>query len=136
MGAAFSRDLPGQSRLKTAPTTQKQQIQNYKVSFPIRLDARGQRRRSYETTFQKLELVLTWATLYFVGWVELAPCFVGFRCTQPNLHFAGVIAKPNNGRFRNRAQKVSFLIRLAVFLARGGAHMKLHEIQCRFHEFY
>jgi hypothetical protein len=39
VGAAFSRDLPGQSRLKTAPTIQKQQIQNYKVSFLIRLAA-------------------------------------------------------------------------------------------------
>jgi len=39
VGAAFSRDLPGQSRLKTAPTIQKQQIQNFKVSFSIRLDA-------------------------------------------------------------------------------------------------
>jgi hypothetical protein len=28
----------------------------------------------------------------FVGWVEPTPGFVGFRCTQPNLHFAGVIA--------------------------------------------
>jgi hypothetical protein len=37
------------------------------------------------------ELVLSWATLHF-GWVEPAPGFVGFRCTQPNLHFAGVIA--------------------------------------------
>jgi hypothetical protein len=46
----------------------------------------------YET-FQKLELVLSWATLHFVGWVEPTPGFVGFRCTQPNLHFAGVIAK-------------------------------------------
>ena len=64
-----------------------------KVSFSIRLDARGQRRRSYETTFQKLELVLSWATLHFVGWVEPTPGFVGFRCTQPNLHFAGVLAK-------------------------------------------
>ena len=27
----------------------------------------------------------------FVGWVEPIPGFVGFRCTQPNLHFAGVI---------------------------------------------
>ena len=27
------------------------------------------------------------------GWVESTPSFVGFRCTQPNLHFAGVIAK-------------------------------------------
>jgi hypothetical protein len=42
---------------------------------------------------RKLELVLAWATLHFVGWVEPAPSFFGFRCTQPNLHFAGVIAK-------------------------------------------
>jgi hypothetical protein len=42
VGAAFSRDLSGQSRLKTAPTIQKRQIQNFKVSFPIRLDVRGQ----------------------------------------------------------------------------------------------
>jgi hypothetical protein len=27
------------------------------------------------------------------GWVEPIPGFVGFRCTQINLHFAGVIAK-------------------------------------------
>jgi hypothetical protein len=53
----------------------------------------GQRRRSCETTFQKLELVLSWATLHYVGWVEPTPGFVGFRCTQPNRHFAGVIAK-------------------------------------------
>jgi hypothetical protein len=38
-------------------------------------------------------LDLSCATLYFVGWVEPAPSFVGFRCTQPNLHFAVVIAK-------------------------------------------
>jgi hypothetical protein len=30
--------------------------------------------------------------LHFVGWVEPTPGFVGFRCTQPNLHFAAVIA--------------------------------------------
>jgi hypothetical protein len=53
----------------------------------------GQRRRSYETTFKKLELDLSCATLHFVGWVEPAPSFVGFRCTQPNLHFSVVIAK-------------------------------------------
>ena len=41
----------------------------------------------------KLELDLSCATLHFVGWVEPAPSFVGFRCTQPSLHFAGVIAK-------------------------------------------
>ena len=37
--------------------------QNGIVSFPIRLDARGQRRRLYETSFKKLELVPPWATL-------------------------------------------------------------------------
>ena len=39
-----------------------------------------------------MELILSWA-LHFVGWVEPTPGFVGFRCTQPNLHFAGGIAK-------------------------------------------
>jgi hypothetical protein len=29
--------------------------------------------------------------LDLVGWVEPAPGFVGFRCTQANLHFAGAI---------------------------------------------
>jgi hypothetical protein len=29
----------------------------------------------------------------FAGWGEPTPSFVGFRCTQPNLWFAGVIAK-------------------------------------------
>jgi hypothetical protein len=47
----------------------------------------------YENSSQKLELVLSWVILHFVGWVELTPSFVGFRCTQPNLHFAGVFAK-------------------------------------------
>jgi hypothetical protein len=28
----------------------------------------------------------------FVGWVEPTPGFVGFRYTQSNLHFAGVIS--------------------------------------------
>ena len=29
----------------------------------------------------------------FVGWVEPASGFVGFRCTLPNLHFDGVVVK-------------------------------------------
>jgi len=42
----------------------------------------------------KFEFDLFWATLILVvGWVESAPCFVGFRCTLPNLHVAGVIAE-------------------------------------------
>jgi hypothetical protein len=32
-------------------------------------------------------------TLIPLGWVESAPNFVGFRCTPPNLHVTGVIAK-------------------------------------------
>jgi hypothetical protein len=35
-------------------------------------------------------------------------------------------AKPNNGRFRNRAPKVSISIKLAAFQASGAAFMKLH----------
>ena len=34
-------------------------------------------------------MILPSATLHFVGWVEPTPDFVGFRCTQSNLHFAG-----------------------------------------------
>jgi hypothetical protein len=42
--------------------------------------------------------IKNWSWFYlghfaFVGWVELTPGFVGFRCTQANLHIAAVIAK-------------------------------------------
>ena len=43
--------------------------------------------------FKKLELVLSCVPLHFVGWVEPAPGFVGFRCTQSNLHVTDIIAK-------------------------------------------
>ena len=78
---------------------------------------------------QKLELVLSCATLHFVGWVEPAPSFVGFRCTQPNLHFAGVIAKCETQQrpISKPSSKRFFLIRLAVFLARGDAYMKPYQ---------
>jgi hypothetical protein len=36
-------------------------------------------------------------------------------------------AKPNNGRFRNRAPKVSIPIKLAVFSASSAARMKLRQ---------
>jgi hypothetical protein len=77
---------------------------------------------------QKLELVLSWATLHFVGWVEPTPDFVGFRCTQPNLHIAGVIAKGETQQrpISKPSPKSFYLIRLAVFLARGAARVKLH----------
>ena len=71
-------------------------IRFLKVSFSIKLAA-----------FQAGGLVYMKLVLYiskfgvgsilghfgFVGWVEPTPGFVGFRCTQPNLHFAGDIAK-------------------------------------------
>ena len=59
MGAAFSRDLTQAIAFKSSTSSdeanrshnQKQQIQNYKVSFQIRLAVFfGQRRRLYETT--------------------------------------------------------------------------------------
>jgi hypothetical protein len=104
-----------------------------------------------------LELDLSCANLHFVGWVEPAPSFVGFRCTQPNLHFASVIAKcetqqrpiskpspksfffDQTGRFfgqRPRSYEttfvifltiVSLLIRLAAVQARGRAYIKLRQ---------
>ena len=37
-------------------------------------------------------------------------------------------------RRRIRFFRVSFSIKLAAFQARGGAYMKLHEIQCHSHE--
>ena len=43
-----------------------------------------------------LELVLSWATLHFAGWVEPAPGFVGFRCTQPKFLDRGPAAKKSH----------------------------------------
>ena len=70
-------------------------IPSRKYSFFIVQPGRcsSQRQRSCETTIQKVALVLSWTTLHFVGWVELAAGFFGFRCTQPNLHFASGISK-------------------------------------------
>jgi hypothetical protein len=67
--------------------------------------------------------------LYFVGWVEPAPSFLlqallGFVALNPTYILPVLLrnAKPNNGRFPNRAPKVTFLIRPAIFLAGGGAY--------------
>ena len=46
-----------------------------------------------------------------MGFVALNPTYI--------LPMLSRNAKPNNNRFQNRAPKVSFLIRLAVFLASG-----------------
>jgi hypothetical protein len=48
---------------------------------------------SYETFISKIGVGSILGHFAFVGWVEPIPGFVGFRCTQPNLHFSGVIAK-------------------------------------------
>jgi hypothetical protein len=37
----------------------------------------------YETTFKKLELDLSCATLYFVGWVDLLQALLGFVALNP-----------------------------------------------------
>ena len=42
---------------------------------------------------QKYRSVLFQTSSHFVGWVEPTPDFVGFRYTQPNLHFAVGILK-------------------------------------------
>jgi hypothetical protein len=77
-----------------------------------------------------LDLVLFRATLQFVGWVELTPSIVGFRCTQPNLHFAGVFA-----RCETQQQPISepshnsfFSDQTGCPLAGGGSLMKLPEM--------
>jgi len=63
-----NRDDPGNRGWKAAPTSQK--IHRLKTT--------------------KLLLL---SDQHFVGWVEPTKGFVGFRCTQLNLHVAGVIAK-------------------------------------------
>jgi hypothetical protein len=40
-----------------------------------------------------LGLIPASATLFFVGWVEPISGYVGFRFTQPNLHFVSSIVQ-------------------------------------------
>jgi hypothetical protein len=49
--------------------------------------------RSYETSFQKVEVGSILCPLAIRRLVEPTPVFVGFRCTQSNLHVTGIIAK-------------------------------------------
>jgi hypothetical protein len=67
--------------------------------------------------FKKLRLVLSCVPLHFVGWVEPNPGFVGFRCTQSNLHVTGIIAKCETQQqpISESNHEVSLLIKLAVF---------------------
>jgi hypothetical protein len=59
--------------------------------------------------------------------LSLLQALLGFVALNPTYILPVLLrnAIPNNGRFRNRAPKVSFSIKLAVFLASGSAHMKL-----------
>jgi hypothetical protein len=73
--------------------------------------------------------------LHFVDWVEPVPSFVGVRCTQPNLHFAVVIAKCETQQrpISKPSPKVSFLIRLAVF---SGQRRRSYETTPKWHGFF
>jgi hypothetical protein len=67
---------------------------NFVANMPIiiflsQLSRRAVRRAPYLAS--QLKDGFTPGTLHFVGWVEPTPDFVGFHCTQPNLHFAGDI---------------------------------------------
>jgi hypothetical protein len=57
----------------------------------------------------------------------LFQALLGFVALNPTYILPVLLrnAKPNNGRFSNRVPKVSFLIRLAVFLTRGAARVKI-----------
>ena len=74
-------------------------------------------------------MVLSWATLHFVGWVEPLQALLGFVALNPTYIYPVLLrnAKPNNGRFRNLTPKVSIPIKLAVFSASVAARVKLHE---------
>jgi len=108
-----------------------------RVSNSIRLAVfSGQGRRSCETTFQKFAMVPSWATLDFVGWVEPTPDFVGFRCTQPNLHVASDISK-----YETQQRPISKPSPRSFFCDQtrrsrpttGGAHMNLAQIGTLLH---
>jgi hypothetical protein len=48
-----------------------------------------------QQSIDKVDSILGYFAL--VGWVELTPGFVGFRCTQPNLHqLAEELMQPQN----------------------------------------
>jgi hypothetical protein len=57
--------------------------------------------------------------------LSLLQALLGFVALNPTYILLVLLrnAKPNNGRFPNRAPKVSFLIRLAAFQASGGAEL-------------
>jgi hypothetical protein len=81
--------------------------------------------------FKKLKLVLSRVPLHFVGWVEPTPVFVGFRCTQSNLHVTGIIAKCETQQrpVSEPSPKSFFSDQKGCFLAKGRARIKRHSIR-------
>jgi len=63
-----------------------------------------------------------------VGWVEPTPGIVGFRYTQPNLHFWGAITKCETQQkpISQPITKSFFSDQTGCPLAGGRAHMKQH----------
>ncbi|MGB9437077.1 MAG: hypothetical protein WCB15_03975 [Desulfobacterales bacterium] len=59
--------------------------------------------------------------------MSLLQALLGFVALNPTYTMPVLlrIAKPNNGRFRNRPSKVSISIKLAAVLASGAARVKL-----------
>ena len=78
VGAAFSRDLPGQSRLKTAPT-----IKNSKVSFLIRLAVFQARGAAYMKLHQVKSEPQNRRISNIEGWVRFAQAFFNKRDRIP-----------------------------------------------------
>jgi hypothetical protein len=80
--------------------------------------------------FKKLKLVLSCVPLHFVGWVEPTPGFVGFRCTQSNLHVTDIIAKCETQQrpISEPNHKVSFPIRLDARGQRRCSYETMYEI--------
>jgi hypothetical protein len=65
----------------------------------------------------------------FVGWVETTLGFVGFRCTQPNLHFDIAFAKCETQQWQISEQSLKnffFDQTGRFFWPAAPAYMKLH----------
>jgi hypothetical protein len=93
--------------------------------FTICLDARGQRRRSYETTLKANRRTAEYRMSNVEGWVRFAQSFFynnNDRIPYFDIHYSLF-------DIRYSLFQSFFLIKLAVFLASGGARIKLAAFQ-------
>ena len=69
----------------------------------------------------------------FEAGLRLLQALLGFVALKPTYILPMLLrnAKPNSGRFRNRASKLSILINLAVFLASSNARKRLLVVEHR-----